>query len=211
MGIDARCRWVRHRLPLLAGGELGMEERRRVERHLIGCLDCRGRRDASEGSLAVLRAFANQPPARAEAPSLWPALDRQIRQSRHLPARPSWRDRLGFRVGPAMGLGLSLGLGGLAVATLAPTPAARPIPTSNLTPRSSTVATVANPPTARTKPHAAPRPLRALPETPDRPTDLLITQGDRDAFEPPTTIRFEYVLDRGTPVGSGGGDPQRSY
>ena len=40
MMID-RCAWVRDRLPLLAGDDWLGPDRRRVERHLIGCPTCR--------------------------------------------------------------------------------------------------------------------------------------------------------------------------
>jgi len=89
MRVDHRCRWVRHRLPLLAGGELAVEERRKVERHLIGCPGCRDRCDASTGALAALRSFAEESPADAGAPSLWPALALQIRNREAL-RRLAW-------------------------------------------------------------------------------------------------------------------------
>ncbi len=76
------CRWARERLPLLAGGELAGTDRRRTERHLIGCADCRGRLASMNTSLDVLRAAAAQPSISRDAPSLWPALARQIRESR---------------------------------------------------------------------------------------------------------------------------------
>ena len=104
------CPWVLRRLPLLDGGELAMDERRRVERHLIGCPDCRERRSASADALSALRAFAGEAPARREAPSLWPALERQIRESRHVAARPAWSwSWLFAQASPAMSFGLALG------------------------------------------------------------------------------------------------------
>src|SRR6478736_4011665 len=91
MGVDCpgyRCRWVRDRLPLLAGGELMGADRRKVERHLIACAGCRQHERSLVGALGVLQAVAAQSPAAGadEAPSLWPALARQIRESRHEPA-----------------------------------------------------------------------------------------------------------------------------
>jgi anti-sigma factor RsiW len=111
-----RCRWVRARLPLLAGDELAGSERRRVERHLLGCSDCRQRRVVLTNALDVLHAAAAQSPVEPEAPSLWPALARQIRESRRPVESPGFAllSCGGFRLGlgPAL-LGLSLGLGAL--------------------------------------------------------------------------------------------------
>jgi anti-sigma factor RsiW len=91
-----RCRWFVRRLPLLAGGELVGADRRKVERHLITCPDCRRRQAATAGALGVLHAAAAEP-AVVEFPSLWPALQRQIREERHAP-RPA-------RSAPLRGLG----------------------------------------------------------------------------------------------------------
>lgn len=79
---NAQCTWVRDRLPLLAGNDLLGSERRRVERHLIGCPHCRGRKEALESAFEVLQAAAAESPVNRNAPSLWPALARQIRESR---------------------------------------------------------------------------------------------------------------------------------
>lgn len=112
---NLRCKWVHDRLPLLAGDDLRGMERRRVERHLIGCSRCRHDRAALEQSLGVLHAVAAEPPARPDAPSLWPELARQIRESRR-PARgslgtfplalPRWL--MTPWPAPAMGVGLAL-------------------------------------------------------------------------------------------------------
>ncbi len=86
MGVDKpkyRCRWVRDRLPLLAGGELMGADRRQVERHLIACAGCRRHERSLVGALGALHTAALESPVKAEAPSLWPALARQIRESRH--------------------------------------------------------------------------------------------------------------------------------
>ena len=64
MGVDRpgyRCRWVRDRLPLLAGGELTGADRRKVERHLIACPDCRRHERSLAGALGVLQAAAARP------------------------------------------------------------------------------------------------------------------------------------------------------
>jgi hypothetical protein len=114
---NPRCSWVRDRLPLLAGDELLGSDRRRVERHLIGCPKCRQHHHSLDQALAVLHAASAQSPARSEAPSLWPELARQIRQSHRAAPAPLWTwPRLGFR--PALaGLIVVLLLVALAVAT----------------------------------------------------------------------------------------------
>lgn len=77
------CRWVRRRLPLLAGDDLPGLDRRLTERHLIGCADCRRELDALRGTLGVLHAAAELSPVEAASlSSLWPALERQIDESR---------------------------------------------------------------------------------------------------------------------------------
>ncbi len=84
------CRWVRRRLPLLAGGDLPGLDRRLTERHLIGCADCRRELEALRDTLDVLHTAAELAPMGALAPSweeeprssLWPALERQIHESR---------------------------------------------------------------------------------------------------------------------------------
>lgn len=92
------CRWFARRLPLLAGGELAGSERRRVERHLIACSDCRARHAGLAGTLEVLRAAAGAGEA-APGGSLWPALRRQIQEERHAPGR-SRPAGLGLGLGP---------------------------------------------------------------------------------------------------------------
>jgi hypothetical protein len=77
------CRWVLARLPLAAGGDLVGPERRRVERHLVGCADCRARLVSLRAAVGALHAAAAVPVAAAAGPSIWPALARQIRESRH--------------------------------------------------------------------------------------------------------------------------------
>lgn len=114
---NLRCQWVRDRLPLLAGDDLRGLERRRVERHLIGCPKCRQRRAALDQTLGVLQMVSAESPVRPDAPSLWPAVARQIRESRR-PARSllvgfSWFRLRRLELWPALGLGL-----GLAVAAL---------------------------------------------------------------------------------------------
>lgn len=202
MGND-RCRWVRHRLPLLAGGELEVRERRRVERHLIGCSACRDLLGASESALSALRAVALESPARFDAPSLWPALARQIRESRHAVPRPSFRDFARPRLAPGLwpALGLAMGLGGVIAASL---PRARDLPPAAL-PSPAPVQVVAVVPEAPAAPPRGPQ-----LDGPTRPVASL-TRGGVSPFESPAAIRINYDLDHGTPVGPGNRDPQHSY
>jgi hypothetical protein len=118
-----RCHWVRDRLPLLVGDDLRGMDRRRVERHLIGCPQCRQHQAALGQSLEILRTAAATSLAESDAPSLWPALARQIRESRRptpkpalafpspLPLLSSW-----LRLNPRLAFGLGLAL--LAAATV---------------------------------------------------------------------------------------------
>jgi hypothetical protein len=78
------------RLALFSGGELTGPDRRKVERHLLICRDCRQRQAALAGALDLLHVAAAETPAAAEEArgSLWPALERQIREERHAP-RPA--------------------------------------------------------------------------------------------------------------------------
>lgn len=80
---DSACRWARPRLALLAGGELIGGDRRRAERHLIVCGDCRERMESLRGAVGALGLLRDDAVAAADAPSLWPAVARQIQESRH--------------------------------------------------------------------------------------------------------------------------------
>ncbi|WP_435017948.1 zf-HC2 domain-containing protein [Tundrisphaera sp. TA3] len=199
------CSWVLRRLPLLDGGELAVDERRRVERHLIGCPDCRDRRSNASEALSALRSLAAAP-ARREAPSLWPVLERQIRQSRHAAPRPAWSwSWLIARASPALSFGLAVG-GVMAVGfvlgrtTPGPVPAIDPSPALRVaTGPDLTVHRLAKLPA---KPQGAAR--EASPRAPK-----LMTLSD-DPFRSPN-IRVDYILDHGYPIGSGARDPQRSY
>jgi Putative zinc-finger len=202
MKVDHQCRWVRHRLPLLAGGELGVEERRRVERHLIGCLGCQDRREESTNALTVLRSFAEVAPAKTDAPSLWPALAVQIRQSRHVDARPSWWEiplsRPWFAFNVAVGFGLVLAAGFMQPSIQEQ---ATPAPAVTIQPE------VIEPPAILAY---SPSPRRALPDTPARPAGAL-PQGADGQAEPPSGLLFNYDLDHMTPMSSSNRDPQHSY
>src|SRR3954447_7200475 len=108
---NLRCKWVRDRLPLLIGDELRGLDRRRVERHLIGCPRCRQHQASLGQALGVLRTVAATVLAPLDAPSLWPALARQIRESRRpvpTPTFPTPFARLLAWPRPVLGLGLVL-------------------------------------------------------------------------------------------------------
>ncbi|MGE3819963.1 MAG: anti-sigma factor [Isosphaeraceae bacterium] len=86
---DSGCRKARPRLSLLAGGELTGDERRAVEQHLITCPDCRARLASLRKALQILRTTGSfERTQERDAPSLWPALRRQIVEAKHAP-RPS--------------------------------------------------------------------------------------------------------------------------
>ena len=114
MATKLECRWVRPRLALLAGDlegqDLRWDDRRHVERHLIGCPSCRAEHDSLATAVATLHETVARP-AKADAPSIWPALERQIRASRH--ARPNPWASLGF--GPSLGLAAGLLVAGTAI------------------------------------------------------------------------------------------------
>jgi Putative zinc-finger len=201
MRIDRHCRWVRHRLPLLIGGELGVEERRRVERHLIGCLDCKEHREASNDALSALRAFAEVGPVGVGVPSLWPALSNQIRQSRHVSPVPSWWETPLPRAWAALGLAMALiGMVAAPLSLLSGREPARPLPPSVELP------TVELPKLVST-------PSSALPSSRSLPADGPSRSLGNPSFDPTSisSLQFNYDLDHGTPMGPGNRDPQHSY
>jgi predicted anti-sigma-YlaC factor YlaD len=87
---NPRCHWVRDRLPLSVGDDLRGLDRRLVERHLIGCPQCRQHQAALGQALETLRMAAATTPTSPDAPSLWPALARQIRESRRPSPAPAF-------------------------------------------------------------------------------------------------------------------------
>jgi hypothetical protein len=119
------CTWVRARLPLLAGGDgLGLD-RRPVERHLLLCVACRRHLTALRASQDALHAAAALSPTCPDAPSLWPALALQIRETRR--HRPSLRWD-GVRTWLWPGLGLAAGLlGALVILGVRPGPNPGPL------------------------------------------------------------------------------------
>lgn len=100
----AGCDWVRARLPLWVGdragrtgeneegGELSALEHRRIERHVEQCDTCARHRFDLEGALGALVAAAAEVPVQADAPSLWPELNRRIQDFR--PPAPSRAGRI---------------------------------------------------------------------------------------------------------------------
>jgi Putative zinc-finger len=84
------CEWIRGRLPLCMGagdglhdpgddeGDLDVEDRRAIERHLAWCSGCREHRSELAGALGALAATAGALIVVPDAPSLWPALERRI-------------------------------------------------------------------------------------------------------------------------------------
>jgi hypothetical protein len=100
----------------MAGDDLRGPERRQVERHLIGCPTCRARLAGQRQALDVLATIAATPPDRPNAPSLWPALARQVREQRHPgTARTfAWHQGTGWslpRTGLALVASALIGLG----------------------------------------------------------------------------------------------------
>lgn len=95
-----RCAWVAARLPLMADGELAGLERRRVERHVLGCPSCRERLAAQSRALGVLHSAAAEDPTSGHV-SVWPALMRQIQETRRSTTPRFSRRVLALRVGLA--------------------------------------------------------------------------------------------------------------
>lgn len=213
MTLDHQCRWVKRRLPLLAGGELEVQERRSVERHLIGCPDCRARRDSSAEALVALHRLGEEAPPPIDAPSLWPELARQIRETRHAspPALAWWERPLPLPLGFAS---LAAAFGVVLVASIARplhdpegTPASAP-PLAIESPSPSIIAAQA--PMDLDEPEflEAPRRAGALPPWPNGG----LTQAPAKPIEPPSSVlRFDYDLDHGTPMTPGNHDPQRTF
>lgn len=110
------CAWTRARLGLFVGDDLIGPERREVERHLILCAKCRFHLRKHEESLSVLRDVAVVGPVLTDETSVWPGLERQIREARHSsPIFWGWA-----RAATALALAATATLASLAV--LAPRP-----------------------------------------------------------------------------------------
>jgi anti-sigma factor RsiW len=185
--VKSPCKWVRARLPLWAGDDLLGGDRRRVERHLLVCPACRRHRAALERALGVLRAAAGDDPGLGDARSLWPELQREIRESRRRAGAPSWT---GFGTGsvawPRLGLGL-----GLALELLATVWAAASLQ-RQLTPTRAELAAGARLPIA---PRAA---VPAEPIAPPAPSRDLLTHTAVPPSETAPSSRLEPDLERAT-------------
>lgn len=90
-----QCRWVRARLPLMAGDDLRGSERRLAERHLVVCPACRQHLADLRATVDLLRTAVSAPIA---APALWPDLARQIRESRRPQPSLRWPRALAWPV-----------------------------------------------------------------------------------------------------------------
>ena len=186
---DPRCKWVRDRLPLFASDELFGAERRRVERHVIGCASCRAQQSALVNALEVLHAASGESPARLDAPSLWPALARQIRESRRSVPASFWsRGRNWPRFALAAALLVALGVTGVARKQAAEAQ-------------------------ARIRQAALPLPVLAVPRVPAAPATAPVRVPERVAQNEPVPEdapppRYDYMLDHGTPMGPDTADPK---
>jgi len=234
------CRWVSQRLPLLVGGDLVVSERRRVERHLIGCPACQDRRDASEQSLSILHDIASLGPVASgsqvggDRSSVWPALARQIRESRHRPDRSSGWDwgrswRLwNLQAQPVVGFGLIagtliLGLGWIGLSGRSgPVEVARPAIVAN--PKALIVAAPVPPPTRLDPPDPiftilddfevpVAQPERRASALPDGEAlrGLAILKPGVNPFQSPLSLRLDYDLDWGTLSSPVQQDTHRAY
>jgi hypothetical protein len=88
--VNPSCEWIRGRLPLSLGDgeapdppgdeavDLGLEDRRAIERHLADCPGCRRHRSELAGAIGALAVAAGAVPVAPDAPSLWPSLERRI-------------------------------------------------------------------------------------------------------------------------------------
>ena len=197
---NPRCKWVHDNLPLLAGGELVGPDRRKVERHLIGCPECRQHQAALADAVSVLHAVAAHPPVRPDAPSLWPALERQMRESRRPAPVPvlafAWPR--GARWSPVVGL-VALGLLaaiGVAVELIRSDPPATIKAVVQSRPASE-------PDIGRSVTAARPEQALDLPaESPDPASSRDLVQAPRDTpvVESTSSRKLDYDLDRGTPM-----------
>jgi predicted anti-sigma-YlaC factor YlaD len=194
---NPRCHWVRDRLPLSVGDDLRGLDRRLVERHLIGCPQCRQHQASLGQALETLRTVAATTPTTPDAPSLWPALARQIRESRRPSPTPTFA--FPFPIAPVISWlrqspwpALSLGLALLAAATVGLGVRHRVATAEALI--------LAN---ARPLAPASPLPRTALIKTPTAvPLRELPAPVEPQVAESSTSPRIDYdsSLDRGRPM-----------
>jgi hypothetical protein len=101
------CDWVRARLPLEIGPDVGdftagrgdsaspaARTRAKLDRHLAGCEPCRRYQAELADAMTVLSAVAAIAPVDTHAPSLWPGLELRIREherGRERPAKSPFR------------------------------------------------------------------------------------------------------------------------
>jgi hypothetical protein len=145
----------------------------------------------------------SRPETGPAARPLWPALARQIRETRHAAPR-GWFGGIAvadLKPWPLLGLGLAVAA---ALLLIVRRPAAVPVVPTSLEVSARGVGLV-------------PRDAGASWSVPARrsavPTGVSgrLTQGEGPSFGLPPALRYEYDLDRGVPIGSGHSDPQRSY
>lgn len=101
---ESRCEWVRARLPLAVGelggddgreqSDLSLAERAKIDGHLEHCAECRGHLAWLKHAVEALITMGREPSA--AVPSLWPALERRIREHESVPVT-SWSGRLADR------------------------------------------------------------------------------------------------------------------
>jgi len=196
-------------------------DRRKVERHLIACAGCRQHERSLVGALSVLHAAAAQALAAGgdEAPSLWPALARQIRESRHEPA--SRLDDLArfllppARFRPALALAAVLTIAGVAVAWFQAGARPNGSPSTDVrvveTPPASSVDSEEFDPYPSSPPTVPTAAVVVKPSTSMATSKPLVRDDAPLAPLDRTVSRFDYDLDHGTPMGPDSHDVKASY
>jgi hypothetical protein len=206
------CRWIRDRLPLLVGDDLVGLERRKVERHLIACLPCRKERATLTNALGALHAAAAESPVQATrssaSTSLWPALERQIRESKHEGSRPAFERpnflewlEIHLRVRPALA-GLTLTLAGLTLLGVGVWSHSR------TTTANADVLAATQPILPALDSLPEPAPIEAAPVM----SSVVQTESSSgSSSSSPSTSRVDYDLDHGTPMGPDSRGIKSSY
>lgn len=199
---DNRCAWMQARLPLMAGGELVGPDRRRIERHLLVCRNCRERLAGLREAVDALRTAAELPPVMPGRPSVWPALARQIQESRRPVAPLAWsflQPRVAWISTAAATVGLLLA----SVWMLQPSRPARAPRVTQASAHPPVTSPVRQPAAAPASIHvaeAAPRPRPQSRKAESRPRDAgsasektpatrLVSEPDRSSVPQPTDTR----------------------